>query len=421
MKKFVATGLSTFHHDTNGFPLVGEVIRYYRGRMTYTNSEGKRKHWTQADLAKRLDVSEITVRLMETQHRGLDSIERRRAIALLLSIPPALLGLASLDDLEKIMQGDSPEHIAAISSTKHLVDTSEIQLYRDALGVFKDRYEQGKLQPQNIELWITRINDTLEQFQGKSKNDALAELAKYHLIAANTYSHDLQDWAKTTNHLRTTREIANILDDNELFIMSCYYTSEMYLGQGKAQLAYKELESVSNLSKSANSQIRGNILADMALTRALIDANESDRSYIRNLLDEAEKLTTESVDSTAFMKFDTVQYLECRADTLISLKRYGLALECIDDAEEYLDTRPLNIRNTEFLKILRAECYIKQRKAEHEEATRLLSQILHKNNNIQYYVDYVARLHKLIVASSYGNAPDVVDLGVMLGKAQIKH
>lgn len=426
MEKCVATGMLTFHLDRHGFPLPGEVIRYYRDRMTYTDSEGKQRHWTQADLAERLNVSEITVRLMETQHKGLDSITRRRTLALLLNIPPALLGLASLDDLNRFLHGEPVGHIALTSPTQLVVDTSEIQLYRDAFGIFKDRYEQGKLRPQAIESWIARITNAVEQTQGKSRNEALAELAKYHFIAANTYDHDLQDWTKTTSHLNAAKEIASTLNNNELFATASYYTSEMYLTQGNPQLSYKELESVLDLSKSVSPQLRGNILADIALTRAKASAeanismDEADRSYIRKLLDEAEDYISNGSSESTLMGFNEGQYLETRASTLIYFKRYGLALECIDEAEEYLESRPPNIRNTEFLKILRAKCYIGQKNPEYEEATRLLSQVLSDNPQIQFWVDRIAKLHKLIAASPYGKAPDVTDLGMEIRKLQDK-
>ena len=53
--------------------------------MRYKDShENKEKGWTQTDLAKRLGVSEVTVRLMENQNVGLDSITRRRLVASIL-------------------------------------------------------------------------------------------------------------------------------------------------------------------------------------------------------------------------------------------------------------------------------------------------------------------------------------------------
>lgn len=406
----------TFHLDAQGFPVPGQVIRYYRERMTYTDSDGKIRRWTQPDLAKRLNVSEITVRLMETQNKYLTLIERRKAIAILLNIPPALLGLASLEDLQRILPNEQSKQLASVTP-KNAVDPNDIQLYQDALHVFKNQYEQGELAPQTIESWITRINSTVEQVHGTSKNDILTVLGKYHIIAATTYYHDLQDWTQATNHLYTANNIAKITDNNELLAVSYYHAGEMYGNQGNNLLARKELDFALSFSKSASSQVKGNILTYVAQAHALTGVDEADRLYVRRQLDEAEKHVTENIDNNTLIKFDMVQYLEGRADTLITLKRFSLALECIDEAEEYLITKR---RNIEFLKILRAECYVKQRKAEYEQATELLSQILDSNKSIQYYVNYVAKLHKLIAASPYGNAPAAVDLGMALRALKVK-
>lgn len=410
MEESVATSMPTFQLNEQGFPIPGKVIRYYRERMTYTDSDGNVRRWTQADLAKRLNVSEITVRLMETQSKYLTTIERRRAIAMLLNIPSALLGLASLEELQRIMQGDQAEQPAR-STPKSAVDPNEIQLYKDALHVFKNEYDQGELAPQTVESWITRMHSTVEHIPGKSQKDILAVLAQYHIIAASTYYNDLQDWPKAVDHLNIAKQLASTLDHNELLAVACYHTGEMYLNQRKAQLARIELDHALSLSKHASPQVKGGVSTYVALSHALTCVDEADRQYVRQLLNEAEKYASGNLDSNALIKFDSIQYLDNRADTLISLKRYSAALECIDEAEEYLYTRK---RGIEYLKILRAECYIKQRNPEYEQATMLLAEILESNQHIQYYVNYVARLYKLVATSPYGKAPDVVDLGMAL-------
>src|SRR5712691_11409968 len=90
-------GLPDFALDKEGYPDPGTIVRYFREKMKYLDSsDGKEKSWTQTDLAKRLSVSEVTVRLMENNNTGLDSIARRRLLASILKIPPVLLGLGSL-------------------------------------------------------------------------------------------------------------------------------------------------------------------------------------------------------------------------------------------------------------------------------------------------------------------------------------
>lgn len=398
--------IPTFDLGKDGFPVPGKVVRYYRERMVYTDTNGKVKHWTQADLAKRLGVSEIMVRQMEKQNKGLGNIERRRTLATLLNIPFALLGLASVDDLKKIIEPSNTASLVPLK--KELVSSEEKQLYKVALTVLKEKYDGGQLHPFLIEDWIKRINKKVESTQGTEKRDLLLELCKYHILASNPYYHDLQDWQKAVEHLQAAKEMAVTLNDNQLFATACYYMGETYLVQNKPLLATRELEPIIPLCEK---QIKGLIMADLSLAHAL--ANNTNISYIRNLLDKAERHISER-DDNIFIRFDTVQHLECKADTLISLQRFELALDCIDDAEEYINARPNIIRNTEYLKLLRAECYAKQSKPEYEETIRLLSQIVNDNSYIGYYVNYASRIHKIIAASSYGKAPAVVDLGIQL-------
>ncbi len=70
----------------------GRVVKYYREQMIYTDREGKVRHWTQAELAQRLDLSEVQVCNMENHNQGLDSIERRRILITILRIPPCCWG-----------------------------------------------------------------------------------------------------------------------------------------------------------------------------------------------------------------------------------------------------------------------------------------------------------------------------------------
>jgi hypothetical protein len=43
-------GLPQFNSDVDGYPLPGQVIKYYRERMIYVDRDGHERHWTQKDL-----------------------------------------------------------------------------------------------------------------------------------------------------------------------------------------------------------------------------------------------------------------------------------------------------------------------------------------------------------------------------------
>ncbi|GCE22229.1 hypothetical protein [Dictyobacter kobayashii] len=56
--------------------------------------------WTQRDLAQVLGKQELAIREMELRDSGLNDIIRRRFLAELFAIPPSLLGLATVPEIE---------------------------------------------------------------------------------------------------------------------------------------------------------------------------------------------------------------------------------------------------------------------------------------------------------------------------------
>jgi transcriptional regulator with XRE-family HTH domain len=79
-----------FDVDKDGYPNCGQVMRYFRRLKGYSASY----------VADKLgDVSERWIFKMESENSVPEAISRRRAICLLLDIPPALLGLATVDDV----------------------------------------------------------------------------------------------------------------------------------------------------------------------------------------------------------------------------------------------------------------------------------------------------------------------------------
>lgn len=72
----------------DGYPCPEEVIWYYRKQKIVNGIP-----WTQADLAKALDISEKSAWSMENHNGGLNSFDRRAKLVNILNIPPVLLKL----------------------------------------------------------------------------------------------------------------------------------------------------------------------------------------------------------------------------------------------------------------------------------------------------------------------------------------
>ncbi|SRR5216683_623035 len=370
----------------------GAVIKHYREQMKYIDpTDGKEKHWTQKDLATRLGLAEITITLMETQNKGLDSLERRRAIATLLKIPFELLGLASL---EKI----------TIKQTK--VNDELIELYKDALDIYKDKFIDRSIRGsiRTIETWIDRIGESIQSANSIQKPNLLNILWDFHILAARTYGYDLCNWIKTHEQLNKAREIAEILDNANLRCTGLYYSGNFYVKQDKPLLAIVEFDASIAQAKKADPQIIGNIYGYASLAYATGARDLSSITYAQKLLEDSGKY----IDGNGYQ--ECVHLKHC-AKALIALKRYSKALDFISDAEDKCEDDRLG----EYLNILRAECYIEKKKPEYDIATSMLNSVVQSTKE-QSHIDHIIRLHHKLEASSYGNAPDVADLGISLKK-----
>lgn len=97
---------------------------------------------------------------------------------------------------------------------------------------------------------------------------------------------------------------------------------------------------------------------------------------------------------------------------LNNIDRAGKALELLDDAERCVISK----RYLVLLDVLRAGCYVEQKNPEYEQAVNLLgsaiedSKLLRVANN----TNQIENVYRKLLASRYGNSPDVGDLGLML-------
>jgi tetratricopeptide (TPR) repeat protein len=403
--------------DENGELIPGKVVRHFRERMVYSNQDGKVKHWTQADLATKLDVSEVWVTLMETQNKGLDSIERRRTIATLLKIPPGLLGLASFDLMETLKQLSQTSGIAV---SKHQgISDENIHLYQNALSVYTGLYSDRTIQASvpGIEHLISQISVDVQNLNSKQKHTVLDILWNFHLLAAKVYGYDICNWKEAFSHLNKALEVALTLNYPDLIAATYYRIGDFHLLQGNVQVAKEHFNRALPVSKSASLNTKCGVYALASLSYARSATDTSGAIEAQNLLDKAYNYIG-IVEGNSAIKFSESWYLDYRAETLIALKRYGKALESIEEAE-YIAT---DKRNLEFTNILKAECYISRKKPEFEEAVTILSSVLQQNRTVreQVHIHHIQRLFNLLLDSSYGNSLEVADLGMLLRELQLK-
>jgi transcriptional regulator with XRE-family HTH domain len=420
LKLLSDAGLPQFKLDKCGYPVPGQVVRYYRERMKYTDREGKVKHWSQADLARQLGVTELMVRLMETKNKGLDSIERRRALAQILKIPPVLLGLSSLDDLTVFLQKQDCHSDRKVYEKKEGgIDNHTMQLYRDAFTLYNDTHSVGTAQGSidEIEQWVERIHEallsTLANMRQRTELQHL--LWNFHALSAKIYGDDLFDWEHAFHHLNQSLTLAVEMNSSDLQAASLYRSAQIHFAQRNYSLAKSDLDGSLVHARNASPSIKGASFASAGLAYAIVEKDQAGMTYAQKLLDEAEKYASTS-DNSNIITFNTGKYLLDRADALMSLGRPSKALEVLDDAEELTNTNQR--RRIAYLNILRAECYIRLKKPDYAMAAMLLSEALTVSEAVHssFNISHIKRLHKLIASSPYGNSPDVVELGIRLGQ-----
>jgi transcriptional regulator with XRE-family HTH domain len=242
-------GYPDFPMDDEGFPNPGTVIRYFREKMQYTDPiDGKLKHWTQADLAKRLGVSEVTVRLMETKNVGLDSISRRRIVADMLKIPPVLLGLGAISELEKFLGGPT----VAPNASMFLLERETVDLYRRASRVYGDQHLTGTAQDSIVEIeqWIRRVKNDIDRSRGEQRTGLQDTLWNFYDLTAKIYSDDLSQWSDALKYLNAEMELAELLKSDQLRAASLYRSGQIHFAQRQYFAAKTDLEGAVSILKA---------------------------------------------------------------------------------------------------------------------------------------------------------------------------
>lgn len=402
--------LPDFRREKHGFPYPGPVVRYYRLKMKYTDGDGKKKHWTQSELGKLLDLSEASVRMMETQSKFLDSIERRRLLADILKIPPILLGLGSFAELEQLLS-KKPDALSTSISTKSPVITTETaNLYKDAFQIYSTSHSAGSIgdSTKDIETWITRIEGDIPR-SGKLQAELSQTLWGFHYLLAKVYGNDLEKYPPSFSHLNSAMTLANALGNSDMKASTMYLSAEIHFAEQSIALAKSDMVAAVDYAKGASSGVKAGVYTYAALAFALTRSDLSDAVYTEKLLEQAGNHAHSKMD-VPFLRMDYGKFLMDSADVLISLGRYGKALEYLDRAEEYIDpSRPRRYAQTQ---ILRAESTIKSKRPDYEYAVSLLMEALRIGQSVHssYTIGYVRRLYRLLADSNFYSNPQLAQL-----------
>jgi transcriptional regulator with XRE-family HTH domain len=399
-------GFPAFPLDTYGFPELGSVIKYFRKKMVYTDIDGCERRWTQRDLANALGLSEDMVGLMETKNEVEDSISRRRALADILKIPPVLLGIGTLADLETFLKTHAlAQHQGSSSASK--INDDDVRLYQDALILHWSMYYAGSVQSVGvIQHWANRIGSTIRAHPHTPAQLEALLCSYYQLIADASGEHCAYKVA--FQYLDDALEIASAQNNLQLQAAVYYRTAAMRLNQRKFALAKAPADMAVSLAQHADPSLQGAIYQTAGLTYALTAQDEPERTRALKLLDQAGDIANDEDrlgEDVHHVRFNPGRYRLERADALITLGRPNAALKQLDEADALIpfDQR----RRRGYVHILRAEAHMQKKNPQLDFATDYLQNAFEDSAAIHsdYNIGYVARLCQALSQSNYGTSP----------------
>lgn len=325
-----------FSQQEDGFPDAGEVVRYYR----------KSKGLNQIALGALLDISRLQVINMENHNQVPQNLSRRRVIADLLKIPPALLGVgvigAYLEPLEGHVSSHSSPLSYSIQEAKEYLDAAwEVNFHTSASYLLPGMLRQQARIKEQI------AHGGLEQ----EKNLNLLHHYKHFLLMVG---RERQDY--TVTDPTGLIDVAKQIDNPDALGISLYRRGKMYFEQQNYSAALVDIREALSETRQAGPRIRGLALVGSGEVLAHHAVDQNDVGEVLDYLDKAWKCADKAKGSPDPFRtgFDESWYFLARAFAITSLLRLDPTLidevwEALEQAQKRLE--PHNTRrriSTEF-------------------------------------------------------------------------
>lgn len=377
---------------------------------------------------------------MEKQNSVPTDITRRRIIARLLGIPPALLGLASLKELVFLPERKTP--LIHVELHKVLID---IPLYQKhihvALHLHRTSHAQSLLNDINSDI------QDLESVFGQAQGDLfyqVGELLVSNGLLAAKIVKDQGQFALAYAYANDAVRIAKRLEDDELEASTRYMRGCVKLEWGlgvawkpgtsqfdeeKITSALQDFQAILNSVHAQlgaiHPQLHGFTLLQQSRAKSVLKHNITN---ILTLADQAGELVgRDTIDDlyTRLIVTGTLSGLHLGGYHLVRAGIFnaaGLAGKAISELNELQRLHQLTkktykqdeTRNQAWSNIVLAEA--RMGLGEYTQATALARQALvvcHTINSVQNVAN-IRRLYEGLSASSYGSSIDVKELGDML-------
>jgi DNA-binding XRE family transcriptional regulator len=205
---------------------------------------------SQKGLARALGLTEKAVRDMENRNIGLDSITRRRVLSHLLAIPPAALGITTL---EEILQQQAVPTLPLITAPQETEVAFDLAAYESRLKALWNRNHTGTAQDRLTHIAADMANLTAElpYVRGDDEKEVRALLCRYHHL----HAHILRDqgrYDEAITELEKSGILAERTENLPLLAVTLLRIGSVLRDRGTVAEAQAKIEAARGNSTGAN-------------------------------------------------------------------------------------------------------------------------------------------------------------------------
>jgi hypothetical protein len=367
-------------------------------------------------------VSARRMQQMEAENDVPADIERRRALASLLDIPPFLFGLASLEDVGMQPAGTqqvSPVSRPATQSKKSIV--VDLEDYSKFLTFCWAQHYNNTAHAfvSSLHKRIRTLEAFAQEVGGPQAEQAKNLLCPYHFLTIDI-ARDQRHYGMAFNHVNSLIGLAQELSKEDILataLLRCGLTNYEKRNYGAAAFNLKQalpfVEQARPRLKGYGLQTAGLVLSHMATT-------EQEKAFALKKMDEAYTIIRGNMleEDGSCVKVTEGWYYFVRSKALIAQGRPKDAQHLSKEAERSIG--PDQPRRYIFVEINQICIYLALGYLPVATAAALHILEIAEAISSKHAVLQVAAIYKRLRTSEYKNHVDVAELGLKLGQVKAR-
>lgn len=370
----------------------GNIVKYYR-RVVINQPRG----WTQEQLAEAMSVSVRWVQEIEKMEY-IQDIHRRKALAIILGIPAALLNIEKLERLSE--QSTISLHPAMLKGLRNDIQSRWQTYYFSSNQVT----EEGLLE--QIEI----LEQLADDDKGDTKNIACLLSQSYQL--AGTLARDDFKYSRAKKYFRDALHFARAAQSPDLISTSMARHALVLLRQGRTDDALLMYAEAADQAKKAQPVVRGYI--NSGLAEALARKGLRDNCY--RTLDLAESfMKAKNIsfeDDLAFVHLTIQSLQDKRGECYVLSGQPRKGIEYLQTAERFLD-RTLS-RDRCRLLLQQSEAFLAAGEPDTCIAYAIEGLQLARALGSAGNINWASEIHDKLLASPWKNEPVIGKLGAAI-------